>query len=236
MMVEGPAFLKSKVIICKKPKHLVTNLEQVNVHTAVVNTTLWQRFSSFSKLVRVVAYCRRWLRIRKGLSSRPSSEALERQEIEDAIKVCIKKCQEEGFRKELEELRKHGIIDKKKKSLKTLNIFLDSEGVIRVGGRLEMSSLSFNEKHPILILKESYLSGLLIADAHQKTLHGGPQLMITYLRSKYWIVGARSLIRKYYRGCVTCTRYSNRSTSQLMGQLPSARVTPDKPFLVSGVD
>ncbi|XP_047527823.1 uncharacterized protein LOC125064684 [Vanessa atalanta] len=233
---EGPEFLKNKVIICTKPKHLVTNLEQVKVHTAVVNTELWERFSSFSKLVRVVAYCRRWLRIKKGLSSRPSSEALERQEIEDSITVCIKKCQEEGFREELEELQKHGIIDKKKKKLRTLNIFLDSEGVIRVGGRLEMSSLSFNGKHPILIPKESFLSGLLIADAHQKTLHGGPQLMITYLRSKYWIVGAKSLIRKYYRGCVICTRYSSRSTSQLMGQLPSARVTPNKPFLVSGVD
>ncbi|XP_047541815.1 uncharacterized protein LOC125074530 [Vanessa atalanta] len=197
---EGPEFLKNKVIICTKPKDLVTNLEQVKVHTAVVNTELWERFSSFSKLVRVVAYCRRWLRIKKGLSSRPSSEALERQEIEDSITVCIKKCQEEGFREELEELQKHGIIDKKKKKLRTLNIFLDSEGVIRVGGRLEMSSLSFNGKHPILIPKESFLSGLLIADAHQKTLHGGP------------------------------------STSQLMGQLPSARVTPNKPFLVSGVD
>ncbi|XP_045452957.1 uncharacterized protein LOC123662116 [Melitaea cinxia] len=196
---EGPEFLKNKVIRCTKPKHLVTNLEQVKVHTAVVDTTLWQRFSSFSKLVRVVAYCRRWLRLRKGSSSMPSLGALERQEIEDAIKVY-------------------------------------SEGIIRVGGRLEMSSLSFNEKYPILIPKESFLSGLLIADAHQKTLHGGPQLMITYLRSKYWIVGAKSLIKKYYRSCVTCTRYSNRSTSQLMGQLPSARVNPNKPFLISGVD
>ncbi|XP_045446386.1 uncharacterized protein LOC123654528 [Melitaea cinxia] len=196
---EGPEFLKNKVIRCTKPKNLVTNLEQVKVHTAVVDTTLWQRFSSFSKLVRVVAYYRRWLRLRKGSSSMPSLGALERQEIEDAIKVY-------------------------------------SEGIIRVGGRLEMSSLSFNEKYPILIPKESFLSGLLIADAHQKTLHGGPQLMITYLRSKYWIMGAKSLIKKYYRSCVTCTRYSSRSTSQLMGQLPSARVNPNKPFLISGVD
>ncbi|XP_046973825.1 uncharacterized protein LOC124540368 [Vanessa cardui] len=79
----------------------------------------------------------------------------------------------------------------------------DSEGIIRVGGRLEMSSLSFNEKHPILIPKESCLSALLIADAHQKTLHGGPQLMITYLRSKYWIIHISAHGAVTFRACDT---------------------------------
>lgn len=99
-----------------------------------------------------------------------------------------------------------------------------------------MSQLDYERKHPILISKESFLTNLLIADAHTKTLHGGPQAMITYLRTRYWIIGVKLAVKSYFRKCVTCIRYANRTRTQLMGQLPAARVTPNKPFLCSGVD
>ncbi|XP_028169882.1 uncharacterized protein LOC114359617 [Ostrinia furnacalis] len=67
-------------------------------------------------------------------------------------------------------------------------------------------------------------------------MHGGPQAMVTYLRTKYWITGVKLAVKAYFRTCVICTRYSNKTREQLMGQLPSARVTPSKPFLCSGVD
>ena len=233
---EGPDFLRQELISFKRPKHLVTNLEEVRVQTAVFDVAFWQRFSSFSRLVRVVAYCRRWLYVRGKVNIRRDTKFLSRQEVDDAIEVCVRRCQEEGFSEELKELKRKGSLDKKKKKLRSLNVFLDATGIIRVGGRLEMSSLTFNEKHPILIPKESFLTGLLIAEAHQKTIHGGPQLMITYLRSRYWIVGVKALAKKCYRSCVTCIRYSTKATSQLMGQVPLSRVTPNKPFFTSGVD
>ena len=36
--------------------------------------------------------------------------------------------------------------------------------------------------------------------------------------------------------CLTCYRFKAQATHQLMGELPSARVQPSRPFLTSGVD
>ncbi|KAF9419480.1 hypothetical protein HW555_003980 [Spodoptera exigua] len=114
------------------------------------------------------------------------SKHLTKQELDEALEICIKKSQEEGFAKELEELRKNEICEKG--SLKSLNIFLDSKGIIRVGGRLEMAQLNYNRIHPILIPKESFLTNLLVAEAHAKTMHGGPQTMLTL---KFIVHGGR---------------------------------------------
>lgn len=53
---------------------------------------------------------------------------------------------------------------------------------------------------------------------------------------KYWIIQGRDFIRKIYRSCVVCARYSHRSFSPLMGNLPSERVNISKPFNYTGVD
>ncbi|KAF9407527.1 hypothetical protein HW555_012483, partial [Spodoptera exigua] len=126
------------------------------------------------RMLRVTAYCRRFLKVN---NQGVRSKHLSKQELDEALEICIKKSQEEGFAKELEELRKNEICEKG--SLKSLNIFLDSKGIIRVGGRLEMAQLNYDRIHPILIPKESFLTNLLVAEAHAKTMHGGPQTMLT---------------------------------------------------------
>ncbi|CAG4987428.1 unnamed protein product [Colias eurytheme] len=93
-----------------------------------------------------------------------------------------------------------------------------------------------NQKHPIIIPQKSHFTTLLIADAHERTLHGGQQLVLNYLRSKYWIINAKSVVRQYIHKCVTCIRYSARAIQPLMGQLPEARVNACRPFFRSGVD
>lgn len=114
--------------------------------------------------------------------------------------------------------------------------FLDDDGILRVGGRLHRASIDENMKHPILIPHKSHFTNLLIAEAHERTLHGGPQLMLNYLRSKYWILNAKTLVRQCVHKCVTCVRHSKQTHQQMMGQLPKARVSAQKPFQCSGVD
>ncbi|KAJ0180229.1 hypothetical protein K1T71_003633 [Dendrolimus kikuchii] len=120
--------------------------------------------------------------------------------------------------------------------MKSLNPFIDGNDNLRVGGRLEKASLSEGQKHPLLLPKKSNLTDLVITDAHSKTLHGGPQLMLAYLRSRYCILGAKDLVKRHVRTCVRCVRFSAKITAPLMGQLPSPRVTPSRPFSNSGVD
>nr|XP_049703740.1 uncharacterized protein LOC110383544 [Helicoverpa armigera] len=63
-------------------------------------------------------------------------------------------------------------------------------------------------------------------NAHAKTLHGGPQAMLNFLRTKYWILRAKERVKKYFRECTVCLRYSTRKTTPLMGLLPESRLKP----------
>lgn len=87
-----------------------------------------------------------------------------------------------------------------------------------------------------VISKNSRLAVLLIREAHLETLHGGPQLVISHLMRKFWIVHGKALARSVIAKCPTCLRYSGRPMSQQMAPLPIDRLTPSKIFDVTGVD
>ncbi|XP_046802094.1 uncharacterized protein LOC124418771 [Lucilia cuprina] len=114
--------------------------------------------------------------------------------------------------------------------------FIDAYGLLRVGGRLRNALIDPNAKHPILLPSKSTFTNLLIAEAHEKTLHGGVQVMSVYLWQSYWILGGRSAIKAFNHRCVRCAKIRGVTARQLMGQLPSIRTIPARPFLHSGVD
>ena len=66
--------------------------------------------------------------------------------------------------------------------------------------------------------------------------HAGPQLLIASLRERYWIPRMRNLVRTVIHQCLTCYRFKAQATQQLMGELPSTRIQPMRPFLTTGVD
>lgn len=239
MWIEGPVLLKDQIVNYIKPRSLETDLEKraIKAHLATNlvhdEDTTWTRFSTLQKLIRVISYCRRFLKLRKTITGTKKFEIfLTSQELHEALVVCIKHCQRKEFENDLEHLSKTGTVQPKSK-LKSLNPFLDQDGIIRVGGRLQHANLNNDVKHPIILPKNGHLTQLIISDAHTKTLHGGPTLMLNYIRSKYWIISAKPLIKALIRKCVTCLRYATTTRNQLMGQLPSSRVTPTRPFLHS---
>ena len=50
------------------------------------------------------------------------------------------------------------------------------------------------------------------------------------------MLGARQLARKVCRSCVPCRKVAAKTGNQMMGQLPTDRVTPHFPFEVTGMD
>ena len=120
--------------------------------------------------------------------------------------------------------------------LKSVSPFLDAEGTLRVGGPLQHAFLSEEEKHPAIVPRNSHLAELLIRDAHECTLHGGPQLIQSHLLRSYWIVHARSRIRRVANQCTRCVRFRCLTLHQQMAPLPAARGTPSRPFASTGLD
>ncbi|XP_047543172.1 uncharacterized protein LOC125075518 [Vanessa atalanta] len=143
--------------------------------------------------------------------------------------------EKEQFETEIQNVKIKKTVNKKSK-LKRLNPYLDEDGILRVGGRLRHSDLQDHWKHPIILGDKSILTSLIVADAHMKTLHGGVQLMLTYLQNRFWIIKAKGLVKSYIYKCLICARYNAIPRTQLMGDLPKERVTRSRPFLHSGVD
>ena len=197
---------------------------------------IWTRFSNLTRMLRVLSYCRRLLKLKKSDTNREPNKSVTVQEINDTLRVCVKATQEHYFETEIRDLKSASKCVPKKSQLHSLSPFLDDNGLLRVGGRINQASVEYEKKHPLIMPSESHLTRLIILDAHYKTLHGGPQIMLNYLRSKFWIMRARANVKKCYRNCVTCVRYARQDNNQFMGQLPKVRLTPDKPFRSSGVD
>ena len=81
---------------------------------------------------------------------------------------------------------------KKTSVLRTLDPFLDSGGVMIVGGRIRKATLSESLKNPVILPKSSHITALVISYAHQRTHHSERGIMLNELcASGYWIVEIR---------------------------------------------
>ncbi|CAK1595738.1 unnamed protein product [Parnassius mnemosyne] len=236
---EGPAWLKEKNIEYSRPNLIPTDIERIkNIQVNLKTETKKQRiklenFDSLQELLKVVVYCSRFINSKK----QPDEirKNITTEEYENALLKCVRIVQKREYEEDIKNIRMKVRV-KKGSSLKSLNPFLDTPNILRVGGRLQRSELTQEQKHPIILSSSNHLTSLLIADAHKKTLHGGIQLMLCYLRNRFWIIRAKNAIKFYIRNCIVCARQRATIRTQIMGELPKARVTPARPFLHSGVD
>ena len=143
--------------------------------------------------------------------------------------------QEQHFAKELKSLRKEQNLQKSS-PLVSLHPFLDSDGLLRVGGREHNSKIAFSSRHPIIIHGSHPLTRLIIRSEHIRLLHAGPTLLSCSLNRRLYILGGHKAIRSVTRACITCRRLSVKPQDQMMGQLPRERITPDLVFEHVGVD
>ncbi|XP_052855155.1 uncharacterized protein LOC128263918 [Drosophila gunungcola] len=90
-----------------------------------------------------------------------------------------------------------------KSKLISLGPILSSEGLLRVGGRLQNASLDYEAKHPILLPKDHPVTRAIIVYYHEKYFHAGPQALLVALRQRYWPIGGLKLV---INKCVRCFR------------------------------
>ncbi|XP_050315358.1 uncharacterized protein LOC126749716 [Anthonomus grandis grandis] len=209
----------------------------IEKHTNNDLLTLIDKFSNLTKLVRTFAFV---LRFKNILKLKSKSDFFNRElstlEIENSLHTLVSLVQASTFSEEFKALKNNNKVSNKSKLL-TLNPFFDHTlNLIRVGGRLQQSDYEYQKKHPIVLPPKHRLSLLIAHSEHIKLLHAGPQLTLASLRESFWPINGRNLIKKVYHDCLTCFRFVAKSTKYLMGNLPKTRITPSRPFSVSGVD
>lgn len=122
-------------------------------------------------------------------------------------------------------------------NLSNLNPFIDNDGIIRVGGRLQNSDCEYNKKHPIILSSKHKLTKLLLIQEHERLMHCGPTMLLSSIREQFWPIAGRNLARKVVRECIKCFRVNPpEHINYLMGNLPSFRIKQTTPFFNTGCD
>ncbi len=240
MWFQGPSWLSQQqfpVFPMNAIKEDV-NLEEKKVHLTChhlqVDTTIMERFSSLTRLKRVTAHILRFFNNGKKNGIRRHGQ-LTVVELVEAFNVWIIKVQQQAFYEEIDCLKKMKKIPSKSK-LHQLNPIVDRNGILRVGGRLHHADLPEARKHQIILPADSHFTYLLVHHFHDVNFQGGFQLTWSHLQAQFWIIRGRDKVRHFIRSCVTCRKHRGKVAEQLMGNLPSPRITPSRPFLNVGVD
>ena len=193
-----------------------------------------ERFSQYKRLRNTQGYVLRF--IRQLRSKGPQQLCLTLTELKSAQHQIVKDHQAQYFQEEIQLLREERQLPRKHKFI-GLNPFIDeTDGLMKVGGRLYQSDMDDNVKHPVLLQADSHLVKILIRRHHQQCLHAGPQSTLYNLRQQFWFVNARNVVRRIIQACTTCARFAHTSFQTPMGPLPEERITPSKPFTNCGID
>ncbi|UYV74958.1 hypothetical protein LAZ67_12001897 [Cordylochernes scorpioides] len=122
------------------------------------------------------------LSLYSGTYARITSEILildkNTSEIHSATVKIIILIQNQEFTQDIGWLRNKGSVSGKC-NLRFLNPFLDADGILRVGGRLQHSNIDYNQKHPIILPKGHHCTDLIIGHYHRQFLHSGLQTTLS---------------------------------------------------------
>ena len=140
------------------------------------------KFSSWARLQRVTTYCLRFIRnlkvkARVGKRTTSMNGHQQPEELNDAEKFCVRAAQSSILNK-LEKYR-------------DLSPFVE-DNIIRVGGRLARSELSYDQRLPILLPANHHVSTLIMRDMHVKCFQGGAERVLAESQQKFWIIRGRN--------------------------------------------
>jgi hypothetical protein len=198
------------------------NTERIDVSSIVD----MRRYSSFGKLTRVTVYVLRFLHTLRAKRDERKSGLVSTEDYKEAEKLWLT-CMQESLRES----------PKLKELTHQLGLYEDDDKVLRCKGRLQNTTISAGAKYPIILPQNHYLTELIIRECHQRVLHNGVKETLTELRTRFWIVRGRQIIRKIVSKCVKCKRIEGKHYAlPKSAPLPKFRVEENPAFTNTGID
>lgn len=233
LWLNGPAWLQNlqlpneSVELPGSPPELRRSLTKAAMTTFLTTEEIITKYSSYDKLIRVTTLVIIFInRLRKN----PDCT------YQQAIHAIYRISQSVWFASEINDLHSKKAVSPKSR-LSSLEPFLDANGVLRSGGRLENASLPYDTKHPVILHCKSKFAKLLARHVHVTYGHASRSFVLAYLQRKFYLVhGGIKLIRNIIKCCVYCTRMNAETVKQIMGDLPAVRTQISRPFTNCGVD
>ena len=147
------------------------------------------------RAVGVISYLRRPFK-----KNKPKTVTTTVAEQQDAEILIFKELQRSAFKNEIASLSHKEQKPKltTQSHLLRLDPFIDDQGLIRVGGRLENSTLPFAVKHPIILPRCSHVTELIIDHFHERVKHQRKGMTMNDIHScGIWIQQPHIFINAY---------------------------------------
>ena len=126
---------------------------------------------------------------------------------------------------------------KKTSSLYRLYPFLDSDGILRLGGRITRANVPYELKHPVILPRKSHVTELIVRHYHHQVEHQGRGITLNSVRSSgYRVIGGTSVVGNLVSKCVLCRKLRGPASEQKMTDLLGDRLEPSPPFTYYTVD
>ena len=239
---QGPNIIRDSTALKTVFTGSVPQPIKVNILTTASNNEInfIKNQSNFLKLLKIVAWCYRYvMKLKSAVTKEPScvnkfGSYLSAREFKWALIYLIRLHQATHFSDEIMLLKSNKNVNIKSR-IRSLNPFIDSDNLLRVGGRISQSGLPHDSCHPYILTKD-HLTNILIDFEHKKNCHANVQLLRTILLRKFWILSSRSVIKARIYNCLTCLKLKAATSTQLMGELPKSRLSPTRPFTSTGID
>lgn len=150
---------------------------------------------------------------------------------------AIQHVQKQHLREERECCHKGEQLNSTKKSSHIVKLDPVLTSDLCVGGRLQQAPVNTAARHPVILPKRHHIVDIIIRHYHHISGHSGLEYMLSLIRERYWIISARSTVRRILNNCVSCRKREAHTAEQKMANLPAERVTPGKaPFTYTGTD
>lgn len=195
------------------------------------------KLRGWNKMQRIMAYAAKFIRILRK-DPNVTQTKLTVEDLENGVQMAVKLAQRFRLGDIIHAVESNSLGSTKHFLLK-YNPYMDSNGILRIGGRLENSDLLYEAKHPIVLPYDHWLTVSLMSHLHFENLHAGGKTLLGLVRQKYWPIKGKIMANRIVNNCLRCRWVKPIIYNQIMGHLPKVRVTLNesvRPFTSSGVD
>ena len=104
--------------------------------------------------------------------------------------------------------------------------FLDTDGILKMGGRIELSDVASSHKHPSFLPRRHWTTRMYIKEKHEELRHMGKDTVFASLQQDWglWPIGNTGTVGHYLIDCERCRLTQQVRGSQLMSALPRERL------------
>ncbi|CAL9702153.1 unnamed protein product [Knipowitschia caucasica] len=190
-------------------------VKKVQVRNTLIteHLSLSDRLKGFSSWYKATQSIARLIRLVKRDKTTNHSTVQERGKAQCIIQ---KDLQATVYAEEIRLLKKGKSLSHKSKLYK-IDAFLNSDGLLKVGGRMKHAAFSSSLKHPVIVPKNHHITQLLIGHFHNKVQHQGKGRTINEIRlNRFWIPYINKTVASVLHHCVKGRNQERNTEEQRM--------------------